>query len=223
MSGAASGGKSFRRVRLNEHIFISGGEAGRLLEGARSLGLEWLVPLYVIRSLGLRVTEAIHIRVRDIRIDLGKIFVWTAKAKSGAEPVGCSCNGFKGNVAVKDTLPLKPTLVQVLAGWVEYKSLSPDDWLFPSRRWRLKHLTRQRISQVFGEASIAGTVTKVERRGLHSLRHLVGTEVAQETGSPYAVQRVLRQSNIASGESYVHVRNLEEIMNKIGEKDLRGE
>lgn len=209
------------RPKLKEELFIAPMEAEKLLKGAEALGLEWLVPIYVTRSLGLRVTELIHIRIRDLQFDHGRLWIWTAKNKQGRQPVECSCNGYRDNKAVRDAMSMKPQLAQVLKGWIEYRRLGGDDWLFPSPRDRMRHLTRGRIAQVFDEASREGNVQKVRRRGVHSLRHLVGTEVAELTKDPYKVQRVLRQRSITSAESYVHVRNIDDVMSKIGEREER--
>ena len=175
------------------------------------------MPLFFMRYTGTRVVELVHIRVRDFRFDLGKVFVWTAKNKANSKLVGCKCGGYVDDRAVRDSIPFKAAVAKVAQGWIEYAGLSPDDWLFPSRRNRRRHLTMARIRQIFTEAAKLARIPKIPQRGPHSLRHLVGTEVAEATqGNPYKIQAFLRQGDVSSAQAYVHVRDKADIAEQIG-------
>ena len=211
-------GRNRAAKKLNEELFLAPQEAAKILAVAKERGPEWYLPLFIPRYTGLRCIEMLHIRVRDIRFDLNRIFCWTAKTKTGAVFVGCTCGGYTENKGVRDSVPFKKEVGVVLRGWIEYHMLSPDDWIFPSRKNRMRHLSTARIRQIFDDVSRWAKVPKVPQRGIHSLRHLVGTEVAELTdGNPFKVQKFLRQSNVASAEAYVHVRNLAKIAEGIGE------
>ena len=205
-----------RRKRLHQELYLSPVEATSILEAAEKLGVDWFVPLYLARYTGLRVVELVHIRVRDIRFDLGKLFVWTAKSQSATELVGCNCGGYMNHRGIRDTVPFKSVVGQVLSGWIEVRSLATHDWLFPSRKNHRRHTTMRRMKQIFDEASLRAGVPKIPQRGIHSFRHLVGTEVADMTGDPYKVQAFLRHESVASSEAYVHVQGLEKIAERLG-------
>lgn len=215
--GGAKGNHYRSAPRVKDELFISHREATLLLEAALELGPQWFVPLYTFRHTGLRVNELVHVRVNDINAELGRIYVWTGKNKAGSKPVGCSCGGYRKNVAVRESIPLSSSLAQVLLGWIDFRALTPDDWILPSRKNRLRHMTTERLRQMFDEAAAEAGVHKVKNRSTHSLRHLLGTEVAAKTGNPYMVQAFLRHASTASSDAYVHRAHLEDAARQVAE------
>lgn len=208
-------GRSVRK--LKEELFLSPDEARRLLKTAKAMGPEWYVPMVTLRYTGLRENEMVHIQVRDFRFEQALLFVWSGKDKVGAKPVGCECGGYRGNVAVRESMPLHPALAEIVRGWIDYRDLSTGDWLLYSRKNRRRHLTPSRIRQIFDEASEKAGVMKIPQRGPHSFRHLFASEVADITGNPYMVQRAMRHRDVGSAAAYVHVRGLEKVIGKIGQ------
>jgi len=133
---------------------------------------------------GLRLSELLNLRVRDIDSDRMTIFV-----KSG-----------KGN---KDRHTLLPkTLLSELRSY--YNLFRPESWLFYSTS-KDKKLSQDSISRAFREAKRKASVTK--EGGIHALRHCFATHLLEAGTDIKTVQYLLGHSDISSTMVYLHVTN----------------
>ena len=137
--------------------------------------------LLTIYSAGLRISEAINLRIKDIHSDEGYIFVKDAKGKKDRKTV------------------LSPILLQVLR--IYFKANKPSYWLFEGQdggQYSSKSI--QNILRAAIEKSGAnpwGTV--------HTLRHSFATHLLQEGVNLRLIQSMLGHSSSKTTEVYTHV------------------
>ena len=130
---------------------------------------------------GLRLSELVHIKVRDLdgerqllRIEQGK--------------------------GAKDRLvPLPPALHQQLR--LYWRRMHPDPWLFPGQNPK-NCLTPSTPQRVFQAAKAKAGITK--RGGIHSLRHAYATHSLEAGMSVQQLQHHLGHRDIHSTLHYVH-------------------
>ena len=137
---------------------------------------------------GLRVGEAIGIRVGDFRYDpSGSLLGVVPEKKRDRGP---------GLPIVEVGLP--KSAARTLA---RYISSLPKD---RRRSWcRIFPMTRQQARNIFKQyAKLAGLDP---RYSFHALRHFRGVQLYEKTRDPKLVQRALRHANLASTEVYIHI------------------
>jgi len=138
--------------------------------------------LRVIYAAGLRLSEALSLRVEDIDADRGLI-----RVRSG-----------KGN---KDRYTiLSPTVLEALrAYWREYR---PGGWLFPGQGGG-EHLSAHMIQKV--------CVRVREKRGItkaitpHVLRHAFATHLLESGTDLRTIQKLLGHASLNTTSVYLHV------------------
>lgn len=131
---------------------------------------------------GLRVSEVVALRVRDIdgerqllRIEQGK--------------------------GARDRLVnLAPRLLERLRRyWSLYR---PTRWLFPRSHATDDHLSITTAQRVFANAKASSSVQKIG--GIHSLRHAYATHQLEHGLPVHELQRLLGHGNLGSTMHYVH-------------------
>lgn len=138
--------------------------------------------LSTIYSAGLRVSEAVRLRVRDI--DRGRM---TLRIEQG-----------KGR---KDRLvPLSTRLLaQMDAYWQDEW---PGRWLFPNRDGS-KGLDVTTVQRVYTHAKLRTGIRK--RGGIHSLRHAYATHLIESGADVPTVQRLLGHRSVSTTMRYFHL------------------
>ncbi len=137
--------------------------------------------LLTIYSAGLRISEAINLRTKDILSDEGSIFIKDSKGKKDRKSV------------------LSPVLLELLRKY--YKLHRPSYWLFEGQdggKYSAKSI--QNILRKAIESSGAnpwGTV--------HTLRHSFATHLLQEGVNLRMIQRMLGHSSSKTTEVYTHI------------------
>lgn len=154
-------------------------EVRSILEAPENLKHRTL--LMTCYSCGLRLSELIHIRVRDID---GERRLLRVEQGKGA----------------KDRLvPMPPSLLKQLRFY--WQRVHPDPWLFPGQNPQrcLNPCTAQRVyQQAKGKAGIR------KRGGIHALRHAYATHSLEADLSVHQLQRRLGHRDIHSTLHYVH-------------------
>ena len=130
---------------------------------------------------GLRVSELVHLKVRDIDGERGLLRIDQGKG-------------------AKDRLvPLGPTLLSQLRGY--WQRFHPGPWLFPGHTLE-RALSLCSIQKAFARAKAHAGVEKIG--GIHSLRHAYATHQL-EAGMPvHRLQRLLGHRDLHSTLRYVH-------------------
>ncbi|QYR24044.1 tyrosine-type recombinase/integrase [Paenibacillus sp. sptzw28] len=133
-------------------------------------------------SAGLRVGEAVRIRVKDI--DAARQVVYFRQGKGR-----------------KDRLTLlSQRMVDILGSYVH--DVHPDAWLFPGGQPG-KHLTERSAQMIFERArSKAGIVKKVS---IHSLRHSFATHLLENGTDLRYIQELLGHQSSKTTQIYTHV------------------
>lgn len=170
---------------------ISRREAQDLLaltdNGTRTAKRNLLIILLMYRA-GLRVSEAVAIRPRDIERD-GVIHLYDAKGGDGT-----------AYFTPDDILPALDAYLAQREEWVGLDNsipliLNPDGSVVTVR------YVQRFVARIKEKAGIHGILTP------HVFRHTFATELIEDGFPLHEVQRLLRHANIATTEVYLHVRD----------------
>jgi len=170
----------FPRRRRKLPVVLNESEVRRLLEAAENL--QQLAILMTLYSAGLRLSELIHLRVKDI--DSIKMLIRVCHGKGGKD---------------RNVL-LSPTLLEVLRRY--FRSYRPQTWLFYGRtpEQPIHDQTVQRmVRRLCDRAGLRQGVTP------HTLRHSFATHLLEQgTEVPY-IQELLGHKSIKTTMLYARV------------------
>jgi integrase len=165
---------AIRKTRPIPYIYTPD-EIARILDAARKLRLQRLNPLRgelyttmfgLIAATGLRVSEAIALRVDD---------VWADGVLHIRETKFCKSR----------LVPLHPTVVEAVSRYLEKRSriAADSDYLFPSVRGRA--LCPSTVNYIFRRLLRQAGVAPGRRRQprIHDLRHTFATRVLEQCGA----------------------------------------
>lgn len=142
----------------------------------------------LLADSGLRISEALRLRVEDIDLGERTVRVRSGKGqKDGITYFAAAAAGF-------------------LRAWLNrHPDLSPESLLFCTRQ--AHHLTRHHATHILHRLSTrAGLSAKI---GPHALRHYAGTSILRRTGDLNLVRQVLRHETLAMALRYTHLANPE--------------
>lgn len=156
-------------------------------ETARSqaLALRNRAMLELLYAGGVRVSEVADARLEDLKLDMGYILVRGKGDKERMVPLG---------------VPAQQALQQYLKGGREElarKRSSPLLFLGTGAR----RLTRQRVWQLVGKASLASG----RHASPHMLRHSCATHMVENGADLRTVQTILGHADISTTQIYTHV------------------
>jgi integrase/recombinase XerD len=141
--------------------------------------------LEMFYAAALRVSEIVGVKLEDLKLDIGYVLVRGKGDKERIAPLGRSAQ----NVLTEYLRSARPTLA---AG-----RNSPQ--LFLGRGAR--KLTRQRIWQIVGAASLATG----RHASPHMLRHSCATHMVENGADLRTVQTILGHSDISTTQIYTHL------------------
>ena len=151
--------------------------------------------LMTIYSAGLRVSEAVHLKVSDIDSQRMQI-----RIRSG-----------KGN---KDRYcMLSQTALEILRRY--WHAYQPVNWLFPSAS-KDQPLSTRSIQRVFRQSLEQSGIHKAA--SVHSLRHSFSTHLLELGTDIYSIQKLMGHSNIKTTSIYIHVQE-QKVLNIISPLD----
>lgn len=165
---------------------LSRSEVSSLFE--HCLNLKHKVVLMAIYSAGLRVSEAVALKVHDI------------DSKSMRVRVACG----KGGKA-RYTLLSKECLLHLRAYWRAYRPQHPEGWLFLGT-YEFTHITSRSIQHAFSQARRRAGITKPV--SVHSLRHAFATHLLEDGATLLEVKQLLGHASIQATTVYLHLANL---------------
>jgi integrase/recombinase XerD len=152
---------------------------------SRALALRDRAMLELLYAGGVRVSEVADARLEDLKLEMGYIIVRGKGDKERMVPLGA---------------PAQATLRQYLKDGREEingKKISP--LLFVAAGGR--RLTRQRVWQLVGKASLASG----RHASPHMLRHSCATHMVENGADLRTVQTILGHSDISTTQIYTHV------------------
>jgi site-specific recombinase XerD len=161
-------------------VVLSREEVWSLLDRVRKPSAR--MSLTLMYTCGLRVSEALHLRVEDI--DSQRMVVWVRHGKGGKDR----------------SVPLpEPTLAQLRAYWRQDR---PAPWLFPAKSGtphRPDNAVRDCLHAALRETSIRKKVS------CHTLRHSYATHLLEAGVHPRAIQALLGHRSLKTTFLYLHL------------------
>ncbi len=169
---------------------LSGGDVNALLDQpdpATAIGLRDKAMLELLYATGLRASELVGLKLRDINLERGFLIIIGKGSKERAVPMGESAM-----VSVQEYLNRAR---RKLLGGLE------SDYLFISskRRGITRQMFWERIKFYAKKAGIRSTVSP------HTLRHSFATHLLDNGADLRAVQAMLGHSDISTTQIYTHV------------------
>jgi site-specific recombinase XerD len=136
-------------------------------------------------ATGMRISEAIALKINDIQPERGLIQIWNGK-------------GQKDRVTL-----LPPTLLEELEEHLkEYK---PTRWVFAGDKPGA-HITARSVQRAFKNSLLKSCITK--QFSVHSLRHKFATSVVEMGNDIYRLQQLMGHSYVRTTSRYIHISNL---------------
>lgn len=142
--------------------------------------------LTVTYDAGLRVSETVKLKVRDIDSGAMQIFVRQGKGKRD-----------------RLTLLSEPTLLLLRQYWKAYR---PDEWLFPGYD-KTQHLSSRTIQRVFWESKNKAGITKDV--SIHCLRHSFASHLLEAGTDLFRIQQLLGHGNLSTTARYLHLMRMD--------------
>ena len=138
--------------------------------------------LFLIYSAGLRVGEAVRLRIEDMDTDRKMIYIRKAKGKKDRYTI------------------LSQVALEALRLYLEL--YRPEKWLFPGAQPG-RHLTERSVQKAFEDARAkAGIMKEVS---VHSLRHSFATHLLEGGTDLRYIQELLGHNSSKTTEIYTHV------------------
>jgi len=178
------GKESFPRIprSVKLPVVLSAQEVSRLFENVGCL--KYRAVLMLCYGAGLRISEAISLRIGDI--DSGRMLIRIVEGKGR-----------------KDRYVMLPErLLKVLRCY--WRATQPKDYLFPS--WREgRHITQSGVTLSCRSAAKRAGIAK--RVTPHTLRHSFATHLLESGTDTRIIQALLGHSRIETTARYTHVSN----------------
>ena len=196
-------------------------EVGQLLQQLQDVaGYPTRLIVRLIYGCGLRVTEPLNLRVKDVLLAESKLVIRGAKGgKDRFVALPCALVPelsaqlkFAKQVAEKDRLAVLPVaLPGLLATKYPHWQFSPKwAWLFPAHQPCAHPRTQQTVRWRCHEANVQRCVRAAARSlGLditpHHLRHAYATHCLNAGQNPRAIQQAMGHANLETTMGYLHV------------------
>jgi len=140
------------------------------------------VLLMTAYGAGLRVSELVHLRVRDL--DSDRMTIRVEQGKGGQD---------------RYTLLSSRLLEEMRAYW---RDTRPQLWLFPAQR-RTEPISICSAQRVYERAKRDASVHK--RGGIHALRHAFATHLLESGTDLHTIQRLLGHRHLGTTMRYFHL------------------
>ncbi len=170
--------------------FLSADEVERLLgapDRRTTRGLRDVAMLETLYASGLRVSELVRLRLRDVNFDAGYLMAFGKGRKERLVPVG--------EVAIAGLRAYVETGRPAFAG------ARASDTLFLTHRGRA--MTRQGFWKLISRYAVIAGIRK--RISPHKLRHSFATHMVERGADLRAVQAMLGHADIGTTEIYTHM------------------
>ena len=199
-------------------------EVKKLIAAVRDVG-GYPVNLIVrlLYGCGLRVTEPLNLRIKDIDLENGKLFIMGAKGgKDRVVSLPCSLaeeirmqTEYARSVWSRDTKSKIPLEIpgQLAKKYPEYKYAWPWAWVFP-QRFPCKHpRTGETVRYRMHEANVQQGVKEARRKlGImvlpHELRHGYATHCLNHGANISALSKAMGHVQIQTTAGYCHAEAL---------------
>jgi len=160
---------------------LSRKEVTRLLSHAGSPRNRVL--LMTAYGAGMRVSEIVHLRVRDV--DSERMVIRVEQGKGAKD---------------RYTL-LSPRLLHELRGYWQLEH--PRPWLFPMQRTHRRPMDSGTAGRIYTRAKKRAAIDKAG--GIHALRHAFATHLLEAGTDLHTIQRLLGHGHIRTTMRYLHL------------------
>jgi integrase/recombinase XerD len=168
---------------------------GKETERSHALALRDRAVLELLYAGGVRVSEVADARLEDLKLDMGYILVRGKGDKERMVPLGVPAQQ-----ALQEYLKSAREIIVRKKGSAKNSSLvKTSPLLFLGSGGR--RLTRQRLWQLVGKASLASG----RHASPHMLRHSCATHMVENGADLRTVQTILGHSDISTTQIYTHV------------------
>jgi integron integrase len=210
------------RVPTTLPVVLTADEVARVVGSLR--GIHRLVALLLYGS-GLRLTECLTLRVKDLDLERGELTV--RRGKGGKDRVTVVPQSLHGSLRehLEQVRTLHARDLAAGAGWVQLPggldakypnaaSAWPWQWVFPARRRyrdsvsgriRRHHLHESAVQRAMTAAVRASGIGK--RASCHTLRHSFATHLLEAGYDIRTVQELLGHRDVSTTMIYTHVLN----------------
>ncbi len=137
----------------------------------------------IIYSAGLRVSELVELKGKDIDFERNLLIIRQAKGKKDRQTL------------------LSKSIISELKNFIEINGLSKDDYLFAGQ-FKAQYAVRS-IQTFFAKAIENAHIQK--KASVHTLRHSFATHLLEEGTDLRIIQVLLGHSSIKTTEVYTHV------------------
>jgi integron integrase len=214
------------RAKKPQHLRYSPefGETRKLLDSLQNVGgYPTRLIVHLIYGCGLRVTEPLNLRVKDVLLSESKLVIRGAKGgKDRFVAIPCSLMAeltaqltYAKAVAEQDRINRVPVaLPGLLATKYPHWQFSPKwAWVFPARTTCRHPRSGVTVRWRCHEANIQRTVRQAARPlGLditpHHLRHAYATHCLNGGQNPRAIQQAMGHSSLETTMGYLHAEAL---------------
>lgn len=177
----------------------------------------------MLYGCGLRVSEPLNLRVKDLQIDAGKLFIMAGKGRKD-RVVSLPCSlveelraqlDFSRRIWSRDGDARIPLEIPNQLGlkYPEYRFAWPWAWVFPAH-WPCKHpRTGELVRYRMHEANVQRAIKEARRRlGImvlpHELRHAYATHCLDRGTNIKALQQSMGHSQLETTAAYCHAEAL---------------
>jgi integrase/recombinase XerD len=181
-------------------VILSKQEVKALLQAPRNLGQRAI--LATIYGAGLRISEAVKLKVSDLDRDRKVISVRGGKGKKDRQVM------------------LADPLREVLAAYWRWKR--PTDWLFPGEKPGYP-ITRDAVFDACRKAAQRAGIAKPVHP--HSLRHAFATHLLEDGADLLSIQKLMGHASLKTTARYLHladttIRSTRSPLETLGSLDL---
>ena len=147
--------------------------------------------LVTIYATGLRVTEACSLRLQDIDSATDRMCVRVTAGKGGGD-----------RYTLLGASLLSQLRSYCFAHAVHRRTLNPDRWLFPNKRFDAPVYV-DNIQRAYHKARRSAGITK--QGSTHTLRHCFATHLLEGGVDLYTISRLLGHGHISTTSRYLHL------------------
>ena len=199
-------------------------EARTLLQTVRDVGgYPTNLVTRLLYGCGLRVTEPLNLRIKDVNLHASSLCILGAKGgKDRVVSLPCSLTAeltqqveFARAVWRRDGQNRIPVMIpgQLARKYPEYQFAWPWAWLFPSHHPCRHPRTGQTVRYRMHEANVQNAIKEARRKlGImvlpHELRHAYATHCLERGANPRAIQQAMGHNSLETTMGYLHADSL---------------
>ena len=175
-------------------IILSNNHIDKILEFTKldqsTAGVRLYTMIEILYATGIRVSELVEMKLSSVYEDKNFLLVAGKGNKERLVPISNK---------TRETLD---KYLSIRGNFLNDKNKS--EWLFPSKRSSMGHITRQRFNQLLKQLNIEANIG-IKSISPHKLRHAFATHLLENGMDLRSLQQILGHSDISTTQIYTHV------------------